>query len=171
MLKAILIGPPGSGKSTVGKALAKLWECSFADTDAIIESKSGKKIADIFVEDGEPAFRILESSVVAESVNELSGVLSLGGGAILDPATQKLLGNSNSPIIFLDVAISQAAPRVGFNKERPLLLVNPRQQWLSLMEKRRPIYEELADFTLSTDNKKPAVVAQEISEMVSAHEK
>ena len=93
----------------------------------------------------------------------LPGVLSLGGGAILDPETQSLIQSSSAQVVFLDVSIAQAGPRVGFNKDRPLLLINPRQQWLSLMEKRRPIYEELADFTVSTDNKKPNEVAHEIA--------
>ncbi|MEI6406313.1 MAG: shikimate kinase [Actinomycetes bacterium] len=163
MSTVVLIGPPGAGKSSVGKALAKIAQLPFHDTDALIEERSQKKISEIFVDDGEPVFRKLEAEVVSESLQLLTGVLSLGGGAILDPKTQSLIQSSSAHVVFLDVSIAQAGPRVGFNKDRPLLLINPRQQWLSLMEKRRPIYEELADFTVSTDNKKPNEVAHEIA--------
>ncbi len=163
MSTVVLIGPPGAGKSSLGKALAKIAQLPFHDTDALIEERSQKKISEIFVDDGEPVFRKLEAEVVSESLQLLTGVLSLGGGAILDPKTQSLIQSSSAHVVFLDVSIAQAGPRVGFNKDRPLLLINPRQQWLSLMEKRRPIYEELADFTVSTDNKKPNEVAHEIA--------
>jgi len=163
MSTVVLIGPPGAGKSSVGKALAKIAQLPFHDTDALIEERSQKKISEIFVDDGESVFRKFEAEDVAGSLQLLTGVLSLGGGAILDPKTQSLIQSSSAHVVFLDVSIAQAGPRVGFNKDRPLLLINPRQQWLSLMEKRRPIYEELADFTVSTDNKKPNEVAHEIA--------
>ena len=163
MPTVVLIGPPGAGKSSVGKALAKIAQLPFHDTDTLIEDRSQKKISEIFVDDGEPVFRKIEAEVVSESLQGLPGVLSLGGGAILDPETQSLIQSSSAQVVFLDVSIAQAGPRVGFNKDRPLLLINPRQQWLSLMEKRRPIYEELADFTVSTNNKKPNEVAHEIA--------
>jgi shikimate kinase len=168
--KAILIGAPGSGKSTVGKALAKELGCSFSDTDSMVEASAGKSISEIFLDQGEPVFRALEAQTLLRALQNEAGVLALGGGAILDAHSREAIKSSNSPVIFLEVSISQAAPRVGFNKERPLLLVNPRQQWMALMEKRRPIYEELADFTFSTDNKKPAIVAQEIARKITEHE-
>ncbi len=164
----ILIGPPGAGKSSVGKALGKLLKVTYTDTDTLIEERSGKKISEIFVEDGEEAFRSLEAQILAECLQTKAGVLSLGGGAILNPQSQKLVAASQSSIIFLDVSISQAAPRVGFNKDRPLLLINPRQQWLALMEKRRPIYEALASYRVVTDHKKAAEVALEIADLIGA---
>jgi shikimate kinase len=165
---AILIGPPGSGKSTVGKALAKLLGTTFADTDALIEAKAGKKISDIFVEDGEPHFRSLETAVVAEALETEQGVLSLGGGAVMSVDTQSRLIHNPGKVILLDVSISQAAPRVGFNKDRPMLMINPRQQWQALLEKRLPVYEKLSNFRVSTDSMKPMEVAQNIADYLEA---
>lgn len=163
MPRAILIGPPGAGKSTVGKALAKRLNVEFADTDHLIEERAGKKIAEIFVEDGEPRFRELEVQIVEESLSTVEGILALGGGAVMSARTQELLDAVRSKVILLEVSISQAAPRVGFNKERPLLAINPRQQWQALYEKRLPTYQRLAGFAISTDSKKPQEVAEEIA--------
>ena len=162
MPKAVLIGPPGAGKSSVGRQLAKLLQCEILDTDLEIEKRSGKKISDIFTEDGEPAFRAIEKKVVIEALTEATGVVALGGGSVLDPDVSDLLKKSGLPVAYLQVSISQAAPRVGFNKERPLLTINPRQQWMALMEVRRPIYESLSTLVKPTDNRKPIEVAQEI---------
>ncbi len=163
MPRAILIGPPGAGKSTIGKALAKKLNVDFADTDQLIEQHAAKKITDIFVEDGEAVFRDMENMVVAKALQETSGVLALGGGSVMSAPTQELLASMKPHVILLEVSISQAAPRVGFNKDRPLLMVNPRQQWQSLLEKRLPTYRALAGFTVSTDSMKPAEVAEMIA--------
>ena len=157
----ILIGPPGAGKSSVGKALAKKLSLNFLDSDKVVEEKSGKSISEIFITDGEPAFREMERAAVIDLIENQDGVIALGGGSVMDlEVSKRLLPMAN--VVFLDVSISNAAPRVGFNRDRPLLLGNPRQQWIALMEKRRSTYEALAKARVSTDNKKPVEVVEEI---------
>ena len=157
----ILIGPPGAGKTSVGKALAKKLSLNFLDSDKVVEEKSGKSISEIFITDGEPAFREMERAAVIDLIENQDGVIALGGGSVMDlEVSKRLLPMAN--VVFLDVSISNAAPRVGFNRDRPLLLGNPRQQWIALMEKRRSTYEALAKARVSTDNKKPVEVVEEI---------
>ena len=166
--KIVLIGPPGAGKSSIGKALAKELNLNFIDSDSEIEKISHKKISEIFIEDGEPAFRLLEVDVVRKVLADFEGVISLGGGAPINKEIQEVLQDANYPVVFIDVSIAQAATRIGFNKDRPLLLVNPRQQWISLMNDRRPIYEKLASQPISSDNQKPHEVAKQISDKLKA---
>jgi shikimate kinase len=162
--KIVLIGPPGAGKSSIGRSLSKEMDMPFIDSDSEIEKIAQKKISEIFVDDGEPAFRKIEVEVVSSLLRDFSGVIALGGGAPMNAEIQSKLEKSDFPVIFIDVSISQAANRVGFNKDRPLLLINPRQQWMNLMSERRPIYERLSTDTVSSDNNKPAEVAKIIRE-------
>ena len=164
-VELVLIGPPGSGKSSVAKSLAKKTGKRFVDTDKVIEEREGKPITEIFLEDGEKHFRTVESEVVLQTLAGEDEIVALGGGSILSEVVREEL-KKFSPIIYLEVSISNAAPRVGFNRERPLLLGNPRAQWLALMENRRLIYERLATFKISTDNKKPDQVTSDILEYV-----
>jgi len=166
--KIVLIGPPGAGKSSIGRALAKELLLAFMDSDGEIEKSAGKKISEIFVDDGEPHFRALEVEKVRELLQEFEGVISLGGGAPINSEISQILGAASYPVIFIDVSIAQAATRIGFNKDRPLLLINPRQQWMNLMSERRPIYEKLATDTVSSDSKKPHEVAKIIVEKIKA---
>jgi shikimate kinase len=166
--KIVLIGPPGAGKSSIGRALAKELLLAFIDSDGEIEKSAGKKISEIFVDDGEPHFRALEVEKVRELLQEFEGVISLGGGAPINSEISQILGLASYPVIFIDVSIAQAATRIGFNKDRPLLLINPRQQWMNLMSERRPIYEKLATDTVSSDSKKPHEVAKIIVEKIKA---
>ena len=159
------MGPPGSGNSTVGKYLSKELGLSLIDTDRLIEEKEGRSISEIFLADGEEGFRAIEKEIVLDVLKMEDCVIALGGGSVLDLDVQRELSEC-ADVVFLDVSISNAAPRVGFNKERPLLMSNPRQQWLQLMEKRREIYESLATRTVSTDNRKPNEVAHEIAQGV-----
>lgn len=161
MKRIVLMGPPGAGKSTVGKALADHLSLEFLDTDALIEQSTGKSITDIFVVDGEPIFRAIELEILASVLKSEGAVVSLGGGAPISDEAQALISKSDSHVIFLDVSLSTAAPRVGFNRDRPLLLGNPRAQWQTLSDQRRPIYELLADQVIKVDD-------MEISAIVSA---
>ncbi|MFF3669325.1 shikimate kinase [Microtetraspora malaysiensis] len=157
---AVLIGPPGSGKSTVGTLLAEHLGVGFRDTDADVEAVAGKSVSDVFVEDGEERFRELEAAAVRAALEEHDGVLSLGGGAILDPATQEALAGHR--VVYLQVKLDQAVKRVGLASARPLLVLNPRSQLRRLMEERRPIYERLARVTVATDEREPADIVAEI---------
>jgi shikimate kinase len=152
MNRIVLIGPPGSGKSTVGAALAHKLNIKFVDTDLLIEQREGKAITDIFVVDGEPHFRALELETLTSVLAMDNVIISLGGGAPVSEQAQQEIRSSDSTVIFLDVSLATAAPRVGFNRDRPLLLGNPRAQWQALSDKRRPIYEDLADLSVKVDD-------------------
>lgn len=167
MKRIVLIGPPGAGKSTVGKALADHLSLEFLDTDALIEQSTGKSITDIFVVDGEPIFRAIELEILASVLNSEGAVVSLGGGAPISDEAQALISKSDSHVIFLDVSLSTAAPRVGFNRDRPLLLGNPRAQWQALSDQRRPIYELLADQVIKVDDLEISAIVSAIVKEVS----
>jgi shikimate kinase len=167
MSRILLIGPPGAGKSTVGVALAKELEMQFVDTDQVIEKETGKSITDIFVVDGEAHFRALEVETLKNVLSIETSVISLGGGAPISDEAQQVIKNSQSHIVFLDVSLATAAPRVGFNRDRPLLLGNPRAQWQALSDKRRPIYEMLADDCIKVDDMSVDQVVAKIKEKLS----
>ncbi|RKN12655.1 shikimate kinase [Streptomyces radicis] len=156
----VLVGPPGSGKSTVGTLLAERLGRTLRDTDRDIEETAGKAIPEIFLEDGEPRFRELEAAAVHAAVTGHDGVVALGGGAVLDPGTRALL--AGRPVVFLDVAHGEAVRRVGLDAARPLLAMNPRQQWRTLMEQRRPFYTEVARAVVQTADLTPGEVAQAV---------
>jgi shikimate kinase len=158
----ILIGPPGSGKSTIGRALSRKLKISFTDTDDLIENRTGISISQIFIDKGEPWFRELEREVLQEELAKINGVLSLGGGAPLSELAQEMLRKVDAAVIYLNVSLATAAPRVGFNRDRPLLLNNPRGAWQELMDKRRPIYESLATNVVKVDERAPQDIVDEI---------
>ena len=164
MSRILLIGPPGAGKSTVGVALAKELKMQFVDTDQVIENETGKSITDIFVVDGEAHFRALEVETLKNVLSFQTGVISLGGGAPISEEAQQVIKDSESHIVFLDVSLATAAPRVGFNRDRPLLLGNPRAQWQALSDERRPIYEMLADDCIRVDDMSVDQVVAKIKE-------
>ncbi|MGC5585796.1 shikimate kinase [Ornithinimicrobium sp. W1665] len=163
----VLVGPPGAGKSTVGRGLAERWGVPLVDTDVEVETAAGRTISDIFVQDGEASFRDLERAAVLRALQDgRSCVLALGGGAVMQEAVAQALEQSPVPVVFLDVTIADAASRVGFDTSRPLLLVNPRASWTRLMNVRRPVYERLADHHVQTGGRTPAAVVEEVVERV-----
>ena len=145
---AVLIGPPGAGKSTIAEAVGRRRGLPVRDTDLDVERTSGRAVADIFFEDGETTFRELEHAAVVTALAEHQGILSVGGGAVLDPRTQEAL--RGHMVIFLDVRIADASKRIGLNRDRPLLLGNPRAQWTQMMDRRRPIYQQVASARVDT---------------------
>lgn len=207
---AVLIGPPGAGKSTVGPLVAQRLGVAFCDTDDWVEAVAGKSVGDIFVEDGEPAFRALERDAVARAIaggaapgggaapagqasagaapagetsagaapageasagetsaGETSAgcVVGLGGGAVLDPDTQRLL--AGLPVVYLATGFAAAAKRVGMDVPRPLLAGNPRAMLRGLLEQRLPVYEKLARITVSTDGRDPDDIADEVAAQIT----
>jgi len=163
---AVLIGPPGAGKTTVGRLLAAELGVGFTDTDAEVEAVAGKPVSDIFVEDGEPAFRELERAAVARALAEANGVVAIGGGAVLDPRTQARL--AGHPVVYLETGFAAAAKRVGLAQARPLLVGNPRATLKILLDQRIPIYRRLATITVGTDDREPADIAGEIASTLAA---
>ncbi len=161
--KIILIGPMGSGKTTIGQALSDRFSFSFRDTDSMIVAQSGREISDIFIEDGEDAFRALEKIILRTALLEDGSVLSLGGGACLSIDAQSALRASGSFIIYLRISLATVAARVGFNQGRPLLMGNPRAQWQALMNDRAPIYEGLASYICDVDSKSIEEIVEELS--------
>jgi shikimate kinase len=158
----VLVGPPGSGKSTIAALLATRLGKTHRDTDTDVENEAGKPISDIFVDSGEAAFRALERSAIVAALKDDDAVLSLGGGAILDAETRADLAGHN--VVYLDVSVGEAAKRVGLGVARPLLLGNVRTQLKNLMDARRPLYLEVAKLTVTTDGRAPEEIADEIVE-------
>ncbi|NEK58404.1 shikimate kinase [Geodermatophilus sabuli] len=162
---AVLVGPPSSGKTTVGTALAAALRTTFRDTDHDVEAEAGTTVADLFVQHGEPHFRALEEQAVARALAEHDGVLALGGGAVLSPATRELLaaqGRAGVLVVWLDVDLPTAAKRVGLSRDRPILGINPRAMLRQMLEQRAPLYAEVATLTVHTGNRTPADVVAEV---------
>ena len=159
-VRAVLVGPMGAGKTTVAGLLAQAWDVPARDTDADVEALEGRSISDIFVDSGEAHFRALERQAVADALATHHGVLALGGGAVLDPATRERL--AGQPVVFLKVGLSDAVKRVGLGSSRPLLLGNVRGQIKALLDERTPVYESVATLVVETDGRTPDEVAAEI---------
>jgi shikimate kinase len=158
---AVIVGPPGSGKTVTGRALADLLGVPFHDTDEAIVRNVRRSIADLFVEDGEAAFRELERVEVARALAEERGVVALGGGAPVQPGAAQLL--EGHTVVFLDVGIADAAKRIGFDQSRPLLAVNPRASWVAMMNVRRAVYEAVATLRVDTAGRTPEEAAAEVA--------
>jgi shikimate kinase len=160
--RAILVGAPGAGKTSVGCVLAARWGVDFRDTDEVVEAEAETSVSEIFVNRGESAFRQLEEAAVAATLADPPGVLALGGGAVLSPSTRKRL--TGLPVVFLDVSLAVAAGRIGLGLSRPLLLGNVRSQLKALLDARRPLYLEVAQVVVSTDGLSVDEVADKVVE-------
>lgn len=156
----VLVGPPGAGKSTVGGILARRLSVEYVDTDDLIEKSTGTSIPDIFLTEGEERFRVYEHHAVDAALHSVPGIVSLGGGAVLHPETREVLREHT--VVFLDVSLARAMPRVGLTGARPLLVGSPRARWKELMDARRPLYTEVARLTVQTDELTPGQVAAEV---------
>lgn len=168
--RVVLVGPPGAGKSTVAALLAARWGVPVRETDEDVAQAAGKPVADVFVEDGEPRFRELEHEATRAALAADGVVLALGGGAVLHPATGEALRAYRARggvVVLLEVSLRHAAPRVGFNQARPLLLGNPRARWQQLLEERRPVYEQVASWSVATDGRTPEQVADEVAARIA----
>ena len=162
--RVVLVGPMGSGKSTVGSLLADAWGVALRDTDADVEAAEGRTIAELFVDEGEPWFRERERAAVLRALDEHRGVLALGGGAVLDERTRTALAGHT--VVFLDVGLVDASRRVGLGTGRPLLLGNVRSRIKQLLDERLPVYRSVATVEVSTDGKSAEEVAAEVRRAV-----
>ncbi len=159
----VLVGAPGAGKTTVGRVLARRLGVSFTDVDAVIVERVGKPIADMFVQEGEPAFRAVERAVVAEALAGVDGVLALGGGSVLAEETRVLLRGHR--VVHLAVGLTDGLRRTGMSTARPLLAgVNPRAAFRTLLEARTPLYREVAAVEVDTTRRSTGQVARAVLE-------
>jgi shikimate kinase len=158
---AVLIGPPGAGKTSVGPLLAERLRTSFRDTDADISATAGQPVSDIFIEQGEPAFRQLEREAAARALREHDGVLALGSGAVLDPDLHLRL--EGLPVVYMATDFGTIARRLGLDRPRVVIPGNPRGRLRAMLEERRPLYEGLATVTVATDDDDPDQLAEQIA--------
>lgn len=166
--RAVIIGAPGAGKSSVGRRVAERLGVLFADSDALVEKRAGKPVSDIFISDGEAEFRRLEREEIARALDEFTGVLSLGGGAILDEGTRAALIGQR--VVWLQVDLSHATQRVGMNSARPLLLGNVRGTMLTMLEQRTPLYAEVASDEIDTSGRGLKDVVVDVVDLLTVEE-
>jgi shikimate kinase len=157
----VLVGPPGAGKTTVGRVLARRLGVGFTDVDALVVERSGKSISDIFLQDGEPAFRELEREVVAQALDSVDGVLALGGGSVLAAETRERL--RGHVVVHLSVGMTDGLRRTGMSTARPLLAgVNPRATFKALLDARAPLYREVATVEVDTNRRTTGQVVRAV---------
>ena len=159
--KAVLVGLPGSGKSTIGRRLARALGVTFVDTDAAIEAKAGRSIADLFATEGEQEFRRVEEEVIRAALAEHAGVLALGGGAITSPGVRDALAGHT--VIYLEINASEGVRRTSGTTVRPLLAgPDPAAKYRALMADRVPLYRDAATFRVNTNRRNPGAVVRHI---------
>jgi shikimate kinase len=164
--RAVLVGLPGAGKTTSGRRLANRLGVAFVDSDVLVESRAGMPVPQIFAEQGEAAFRVLEAEVIADALESFDGVLSLGGGAVLDDGTRARLAASGVPVVLLRSSVRTLSRRVGDGRGRPLLADDPAAALGRLAQAREPLYREVATHVVSTDRRTSSRVSLEIAELL-----
>jgi shikimate kinase len=165
--KAVLVGLPGSGKTTIGRRLSKALGVSLLDTDVAIEERTGRSIADIFATDGEREFRRIEEEVVRASLADHDGVVSLGGGAVTSPGVCEALAGHT--VIYLEISAREGVRRTGGNTVRPLLAGPDRaEKFRDLMTKRIPLYRRVATIRIDTNRRNPGAVVRQIVSRLQA---
>jgi shikimate kinase len=161
--RAVLVGLPGTGKSTTGRRLAKILVVPFADSDDLVETAQGRSVVTIFAESGEPAFRVVEATVIRSALQDFDGVLALGGGALVDPDTRSAVAAAGVPVVLLRAGLSTLADRIGDARTRPLLAKDTPGKLAALADEREPVYTSIATLTIDTDDRTPGQVAAQIA--------
>ncbi len=164
--RVVLVGTMGAGKTTVGRLLAEAWGVGFRDTDHDVEATTGQSVQDIFVSEGEEAFRALERAALVSALAAHDGVLALGGGAVVQDGARELLAGHR--VVFLRVGLADAAKRVGLGVSRPMLLGNVRGRMKQLIDQRGPVYESVATHVVDTDGLSADEVAQAVRKVVES---
>jgi shikimate kinase len=164
--KLIIIGLPAAGKTTAGRRLARRLGEEFADTDVLIEARAGRTVAQIFADDGESAFRVIEHQVVVESLTGFHGILALGGGAVLRADTRVALQASGVPIVHLVTSASAALRFVRDGQTRPLLRADPQRRLAELERERAPVYEALATVSVRSAGRPMSQVVDDLAQLI-----
>jgi shikimate kinase len=161
--RVVLVGLPGSGKTSTGRRLAKILAVPFADSDELVETATGRPVTALFAEVGEAGFRAAEQRAVAAALHDFDGVLALGGGAVGSPDTRAALMRSPAPVVQLRARLETLHGRVGSGQTRPLLTSDPQARLRELAAERAPLYDEVATFSVPTDGRTPGQVAATVA--------
>ncbi|GMA19065.1 shikimate kinase [Arsenicicoccus piscis] len=162
--RLVLVGPAGSGKTTVAQLVAERLGLAVREVDRDIEALAGASVSDVFIESGEARFRELERTASLAALRECDGIVELGGGAVLDPQVRAALAHER--VVFLDVGIADAAKRIGFDANPAMVVLVPRRSWIRHMQQRRPIYTEVATWVVDTSARSAADVADQVVALV-----